>query len=303
MMRSLSSGVAGLRAHQTRMDVIGTNIANVNTYGFKTSRVTFADIYYQTLSGGSAPTNLTGGTNPTQIGYGSAVATIDVLNGQSGLGSTDRAMDIYISGDGMIAVKDASGNLMYTRLGVLGFDSEGNLVDANGNFVMGFPMDPTTGEPVVNPDGTCDIDNLSRIQVDKEMLDQMTDISIGTNGEIIGIMPSDTEISVSSKRPPWLVDVEIDPESNITGDVKVVLEYISTTNDNMAADWIKNLECEPNSRLEGRYLFAYDGKMITATHETTGEVLRGEYRKNSTVELKNASGQTCISIETDAFNA
>ena len=111
MMRSLSSAVGGLRSHQTRMDTIGNNIANVNTYGFKSSRVTFSDVYYQSTSTGSAPTTQLGGTNPTQIGYGAAVATIDVLNSPSGMASTDRALDVYINGDGMITTQDANGNL------------------------------------------------------------------------------------------------------------------------------------------------------------------------------------------------
>ena len=78
MMRSLFSGVSGLKSHQTRMDVIGNNIANVNTIGFKSSRVTFADTLYQTQTGASAPTSTVGGTNPKQIGLGVGVASIDL---------------------------------------------------------------------------------------------------------------------------------------------------------------------------------------------------------------------------------
>ena len=91
MLRSLYSGVSGLRAHQTRMDVIGNNIANVNTYGFKASRVTFSDVYYQNIknaTAGSAATPPTqGGNNPSQIGYGSQVSSIDTIMTRSGLSS------------------------------------------------------------------------------------------------------------------------------------------------------------------------------------------------------------------------
>jgi flagellar hook protein FlgE len=80
MMRSLSSAVAGLRTHQTKMDVIGNNIANVNTYGYKTNRATFNDVYYQTISAArSGNGDVRGGQNPTQVGYGAQLATIDVL--------------------------------------------------------------------------------------------------------------------------------------------------------------------------------------------------------------------------------
>ena len=79
MMRSLYSGVSGLKNHQTRMDVVGNNISNVNTTGFKSSRVTFSDTLSQTLSGASAPAETIGGTNPKQIGLGSAVNSIDTL--------------------------------------------------------------------------------------------------------------------------------------------------------------------------------------------------------------------------------
>ncbi len=301
MMRSLSSGVAGLRAHQTKMDVIGTNIANVNTYGFKSSRVTFSDVYYQTLSSGSAPSDITGGTNPTQIGYGAAVATIDVMNTQSGLASTDRALDLYINGDGMVAVKDANGNLFYTRLGVTGFDAAGNLVDANGNFIMGFPMG-ADGNPVINPDGTVDVDNLSKISVDKDLLDQMTNISIGTTGEITGTLAGDTEISVSKKKPDWLIDVEIDPESNVVGDVKVVMEFITSTNSPMPADWITAIEAKTNSQISGKYKFAYDPdtKVITATSDQ-GNVLSGTYKKGATIDMTDASGKVMMTLTTDKY--
>ncbi len=300
MMRSLSSGVAGLRAHQTKMDVIGTNIANVNTYGFKSSRVTFSDVYYQTLSSGSAPTATMGGTNPTQIGYGAAVATIDVMNTQSGLSSTDRALDLYINGDGMVAVKDSSGNLFYTRLGITGFDADGNLVDANGNFIMGFPMNED-GTPAINPDGTVDVDNLSRISVDKELLDEITNISIGTTGEITGTLAGDTEVTISKKKPDWLIDVEISPESHVVGDVKVIMEYISSAAATPAS-WINAVECKPNSKIDGTYTFAYDpdSRQITAT-STTGDVLTGTYRKGSTVDMVNAGGQVMMTLTTDKY--
>ena len=128
MNRPLYSGVSGMKAHQTRMDVIGNNIANVNTYGFKASRVTFSDVYYQTVRSGSAGSSTSGGTNPGGIGYGTSVGSIDLLMGQSSFTMTDSSLDLAIDGEGFLQVQDADGNKYYTRAGALSFDSAGNLV-------------------------------------------------------------------------------------------------------------------------------------------------------------------------------
>jgi len=155
MLRSMFSGVSGLRSHQTMMDVIGNNIANVNTAGFKASRVVFSDIYYQMLSAAGAPTDDAGGTNPTQIGYGSSVASIDLLNTRGGYMQTDRTTDLYISGDGYFAVQDSAGQIFYTRVGNFkfdGYDEEGHLVDAYGNFVCGLSDGDTSLPSNMEPD-------------------------------------------------------------------------------------------------------------------------------------------------------
>ena len=188
MLGSMYSAVSGLAAHQTKMNVIGNNIANVNTYGFKSSRVTFSDVFYQTISGASAPVpNSTGGTNPTQLGYGAKVNSIDVINTRAGSATTDRAMDIYINGEGYIPVKDADGAIKYTRVGILGFDVSGNLVDSNGNMVLGIPTDPTTGKPKLNADGTVDKASLVPINVPPAKLDTYSGITIGQTGEITAV--------------------------------------------------------------------------------------------------------------------
>ena len=144
MLRSLYSGVSGLRAHQTKMDVIGNNIANVNTFGFKASRVTFSDIYYQTMRNATAGTSTSGGNNPSQIGYGASVGTIDINMSRSGFQTTGKGMDLSIAGEGFFQVQDKAGNILYTRAGIFDIDNNGNLVDANGNFVLGVTGDPST---------------------------------------------------------------------------------------------------------------------------------------------------------------
>lgn len=140
MLRSLYSGVAGLKTHQMKMDVIGNNIANVNTYAFKGSRVTFKDVYYQTSQGASDAGDNLGGTNSSQVGYGSMVGTIDVLHTRAGYTPTGRGMDVCIEGEGYLIAKDAAGNESYTRVGNLGFDGAGNLTDANGKYICGYPI-------------------------------------------------------------------------------------------------------------------------------------------------------------------
>lgn len=141
MLRSLYSGVSGLTSHQTKMDVIGNNIANVNTYGFKTKRVTFRDIYYQSMKGASAGTDNEGGINPSQIGYGVNVASVDKIMSRSSFQSTGRTLDVAIAGEGFIQVEDKAGNKFYTRAGNLAYDNEGNVVDALGKFVLGSQND------------------------------------------------------------------------------------------------------------------------------------------------------------------
>ena len=150
MMRSLYSGVSGLKNHQTRMDVVGNNISNVNTTGFKSSRVTFSDTLSQTLSGASAPTENRGGTNPKQIGLGSATSSIDTLFTDGSVQSTGVNTDLCLSGNGLFIVKD--GNLSYyTRNGNFKFDKEGYYVNSDGLKVQGWSA--TTPGDAINTNG------------------------------------------------------------------------------------------------------------------------------------------------------
>ncbi|MBR6836940.1 MAG: flagellar hook-basal body complex protein, partial [Oscillospiraceae bacterium] len=150
MIRSLYSGVAGLKTQQTKMDVIGNNIANVGTYGFKSDRATFKDVYYQTTQTATASTGNVGGTNAKQIGYGNLVGSIDTNTKTSAMSSTGYGLDIAIAGEGFLQVMGADGNIMYTKAGMLDIDAEGNLVDVNGNFVLGVSGSDMTLPPSSN---------------------------------------------------------------------------------------------------------------------------------------------------------
>ena len=138
MMRSLYAGVSGLKSHQTRMDVIGNNIANVNTTGFKSSRVTFSDTLSQTLTSASSPSNTLGGTNAKQIGLGSGVGAIDTIFTNGSVQSTGKNTDLCLSGNGLFVVKNGNQNY-YTRNGAFEFDESGNYVlPGSGLLVQGW---------------------------------------------------------------------------------------------------------------------------------------------------------------------
>lgn len=141
MMRSLYSGVAGLKAHQTKMDVIGNNIANVNTVGFKSSSVLFKDVLYQTTQSATGATATTGGTNAKQIGLGTGVATINVSHTSGSQQSTGNPYDLMINGSEFFIVSRGGINY-FTKVGAFETDDAGNLVTGNGELVMGWQVDP-----------------------------------------------------------------------------------------------------------------------------------------------------------------
>ncbi|QIB68377.1 flagellar hook-basal body complex protein [Aminipila butyrica] len=180
MVKSMFAAVAGLRAHQAKMDVIGNNIANVNTYGYKAARATFRDVFYATSSGAGNAGTVYGGTNPSQVGYGSKLGSIDSLMTSGGTATTDSPLDCMIVGNGFFLVgqmpEEAAGvregidvesgyeddgskkdnaklgevdqtkvsALSLTRVGIFNFDGDGNLVDSNGRLVYGFASEYKT---------------------------------------------------------------------------------------------------------------------------------------------------------------
>lgn len=153
MMRSMYSGVSGLKTHQTKMDVIGNNIANVNTVGFKSSSVTFSEMMYQNLSGASGPNALTGtgGVNAKQIGLGVTTGSTSVnITGAGASQTTGGAFDIKLndtnSATSFFIVSNGSGT-QFTRAGSFYVDGAGNLcMTSTGYNVMGWQVDPTTGD-------------------------------------------------------------------------------------------------------------------------------------------------------------
>jgi len=147
MIQAMYSGVSGIQAHQTRLDVVGNNIANVNTIGYKAGRVTFYDQLSQTLRGASRPQGGRGSTDPLQVGLGVKVGSITAMHTQGALQQTGRPSDLAIQGNGFFLVGDGIAT-SYTRDGAFTLDAEGNLVSA------------TTGVRLLGwragPDGTVD---------------------------------------------------------------------------------------------------------------------------------------------------
>lgn len=150
MMRSMFTGVSGLRVHQTRMDVIANNVANVNTVGFKSARATFRDAFYQNMQGATAANPLTGrtGMNPQQIGLGLSMGSIDNIMTQGASQRTDWGMDLMIQNQGMFIVGDQTGTF-FTRAGNITQDARGNL-GINGMQLMGWDVTLDRGQWIVD---------------------------------------------------------------------------------------------------------------------------------------------------------
>src|SRR5690554_5168231 len=157
MMRSMYASVSGLKVHQIMMDVIGNNISNVNTTGYKSSRTTFKELLNQTLKGASAPDGSRGGTNPQQIGLGVALGSIDTDMSTGNLQPTSRQADLAIEGDGFFIVYDGEQNC-YTRIGSFFFDANGDFCSTvNGYKVQGVIADESGRFPDVNASNLRDI--------------------------------------------------------------------------------------------------------------------------------------------------
>src|SRR3954452_22862763 len=137
MLRSLFSGISGLRAHQQMMDVTGNNIANVNTTGYKSSQVVFQDTLSQMVNAAGAPQNGAGGTNPAQVGLGVRAASVNANFSQGAAQTTGKSGDMMIQGDGFFVTK-SGGETLYTRAGSFTFDANGSLTTPNGQIVQGW---------------------------------------------------------------------------------------------------------------------------------------------------------------------
>ncbi|WP_053219750.1 flagellar basal body rod protein FlgG [Virgibacillus senegalensis] len=190
MLRSMYAGISGMKGFQTKLDVIGNNIANVNTSGFKKGRVTFQDMMSQSMSAAEGPVvqggaAIRGGVNPSQVGLGSQVGSIDNLHTVGNLQTTNRSLDLALEGDGMFVLgEDANGDenftfggneMTFTRAGNFYLDDDGYIVNSDGKYLLG-----QTGAP--EDDG-----GLGRIQIPEDA----ESFSIQSTGEVTYVDPQD----------------------------------------------------------------------------------------------------------------
>ncbi|MEW6201951.1 MAG: flagellar hook-basal body complex protein [bacterium] len=167
MNASLYTGVLGLQNHQLRMDVIGNNIANINTYGFKRGRATFADLLSRTYMGAAAPRNGRGGINPLQVGMGMTTVAVTNIMTQGQLEMTGRLTDVAVDGNGWFVVSDDSNDTVYTRDGAFGLDRDGNLVNAQGWKVQGWTRVEVTDDNHFEVDTTRPIEDITFLYGEK----------------------------------------------------------------------------------------------------------------------------------------
>src|SRR5215218_186762 len=201
MLRSMFSAISGLRAHQTKMDVTGNNIANVNTVGFKGSQTVFQDTLSQVIRAGGAPAADRGGTNPAQVGLGVKVAAITTNWTQGATQSTGRSTDFMIEGDGFFVTRNSSGEQLYTRAGSLDFDAQGKLVTPDGSILQGWKAD---ANGVVNANGA--IEDLS------VPYGQLVNPSATTSGVVQGNIPSDAAVGATVQTNITMYDAQGNPQ-------------------------------------------------------------------------------------------
>lgn len=193
MLRSLYSGISGLRAHQAMLDVTGNNIANVNTTGYKTSSAQFQDTLSQMTQGASGPQQEVGGSNPAQIGLGVRVAGVSTNFGQGSSQSTGRGTDLMISGEGFFVTGKGT-QQYYTRAGNFQMDAAGRLVSPDGGILQGWSA--TNG--VVNTGGATGPITLSP--------DATAPAVATTNAVLGGNLPSDAAAGTSVERQVKVFD-------------------------------------------------------------------------------------------------
>ncbi len=264
MMRSLFSGVAGLRTHQTKMDVIGNNIANVNTTAYKSQSTTFRDLMYQTTqaaSGANAATGV-GGINAKQIGLGVQVGAINTnIGGQGSAQNTGNAFDIMITGDAFFIVSNGLENF-FTRDGSFYVDGAGNLaMTSTGYNVMGWQVDPTTGDPKK--------DTVSPLQV-MNAANMTYSAAATTDARVTGIVDrNDTSVNSASGR---IMNLEFYDS----------LGYLYTGRFSIHS-----------TGAEGRYYVTLDDILDSGTGESIGRELLDSVTFGGTMEVETALGRSC----------
>ncbi|KQV07953.1 flagellar hook protein FlgE [Leifsonia sp. Root112D2] len=279
MLRSLYSGISGLRSHQTMLDVTGNNIANVNTTGFKSSSTQFQDTLSQLQQGASGPQATIGGTNPAQVGLGVQVAGIATNFTQGSAQATGKPTDMMISGDGFFTVK-VGNETLYTRAGSFNPDSDGRLVTPDGAILQGWPA--VNG--VVSTGGATGDLTLP--------LKAVSPAAVTTTSAVTGNLPSDAAVGTELVRDIKVYDAA-GKASNLT----------LTFTRNAATGWDISANAAGGAAVTGSVTFNADGTLNTSALTPVNGIavdlagLTG-YAGITTVSIAEQNGRAAGTLDT-----
>ncbi|MGC8483568.1 MAG: flagellar hook-basal body complex protein [Thermodesulfobium sp.] len=294
MLRAMSSAVSGLENNQTAMDVIGNNIANVNTIGFKGSTVSFSQMLTQTLSGASAPQNGLGGINPMQVGLGTQIASISTPFSSASTENTGVNTDLAIQGNGLFIVNNGSQNY-YTRDGSFNVDANGNLVNNAGLKVQGWQADSSG---VVNPSGP-----VSDLTVP---IGQSMPAKQSNNITMTGNLDASQYANISSSTNPYAVTSSgaIYDSLGVSHSVTTVITPTGTQN---TWKW-RSLTTLPSADVPSKTAAAPTGPATTTGNITlslNGDAIQSIVGDNVpyNISITVQSGDTASTIEQKVINA
>ena|SRR5690625_449295 len=252
MLRSMYSGISGMRGFQTKLDVIGNNIANVNTSGFKKGRVTFQDMMSQTSQGAQAATNNRGGVNPMQVGLGSQIGSIDNIHTQGFSQSTGSTLDFAIEGNGMFAVTHGD-TTYYTRAGNFYLDDNDTIVNADGYILQGTngPITiPSDAQSIsVSDDGAI---NYNDAQGDPQVAGY---IALANFSNPAGLEKVGSNLYVDSPNA-GLGDTLLQPDSNGMG--KIVASTLEMSNVDLAEEFTEMIVAQRGFQANTRIITTSD---------------------------------------------
>ncbi|MDA3849809.1 MAG: flagellar hook protein FlgE [Spirochaetaceae bacterium] len=259
MMRSLYSGVSGLQNHQIRMDVVGNNVANVNTIGFKKGRVNFQDMISQSMGGAARPNDEIGGVNPKQVGLGMTVATIDTIHTQGSLQTTGVTSDLAIQGNGLFILSKGDQDF-FSRAGAFGVDADGLLVNsANGLRVQGWTAQTVNGETILN--NASDVGDLVIPLGSKDPAKATLDVDLACNLDkrTPEVLPGAAEADMLNGT--WTLDKDIYDSFGEVHKMRVEFTKVNGVNN----QWQVSVMVDPDLALEGA------DRDITNTNLAVGE--------------------------------
>ncbi|PUU95355.1 MAG: flagellar hook protein FlgE [Halanaerobium sp.] len=285
MLRSMYAGVSGLNAHQQMMDVTGNNIANVNTVGFKSSRVTFKEMLSQTIQGASAPQGNRAGTNPQQVGLGVGIGSIDTDMSSGNLQSTGKTSDVAIQGDGFFVLRDGS-NQVYSRAGNLNFDAQGRLYSSStGMLVQGWMADANGDYGDFNAQNIGDVtlkQEINAQETDKVSFGKNLDASIENKLQIIEqSLGNDFALTIEETSSFNVWDVKISNGTTSSPTKQITLNPDGTIKTNASI----NINTDGNAGDETYTFDDTNGLVINETSTGTNQVGNLEYAQNAQRKL------------------